>query len=54
MKEEDNKAFLEWWKSQGRYDHDEEFVIAKAAWEAAIAYEQNKSIRTYRWDGVIR
>ena len=24
------------------------------AWQAAITYEQNKPIRTYRWDGVLR
>jgi hypothetical protein len=24
------------------------------AWQAAIKYEQNKPIRTYRWDGVLR
>ena len=25
-----------------------------AAWAAAIKYEQNKPMRTYRWDGVLR
>lgn len=54
MKEEDLKAFHEWWSQQGCTEGDIEYTTAKAAWEAAIAYEQNKSIRTYRWDGVIR
>lgn len=54
MKEEDLKAFLKWWKDQGYWDNDPLLETAKAAWEAAIAYEQNKTVRTYRWDGVIR
>jgi hypothetical protein len=24
------------------------------AWQAAIKYEQDKPVRTYRWDGVLR
>jgi hypothetical protein len=54
MKQEDEKAFLEWWKEQHYTEGDIEFVAAKAAWQAAIEHEQNKPIRTYRWDGIIR
>lgn len=55
MKPEDLKALDKWWKDQGRSkENDSEYETAKAAWEAAIAYEQDKTIRTYRWDGVLR
>ena len=53
MKEEDKTAFELWWSEQGCKESDPEFETAKAAWIAAIAYEQNKTIRTYRWNGVI-
>lgn len=54
MKDDDYKAFLKWWTDQGCSENDPLFVHAKAAWAAAIAYEQNKTMRTYRWDGVLR
>jgi hypothetical protein len=54
MKEEDLKEFEKWWTEQGCSESDPLFETAKTAWAAAIAYEQNKPIRTYRWDGVIR
>lgn len=59
MKPEDKEAFDRWWDawhdplispSESRFLH----AAAKAAWTAAIEYEQDKPIRTYRWDGVIR
>ena len=58
MKTEDYDAFKSWWLAS-KYnqvvipkERSEQF--AKDVWEAAIAYEQDKPIRTYRWDGVIR
>ena len=58
MKPEDLKAFQQWWLAskynQVVFPKDGWEQIAKDAWGAAIKYEQNKTIRTYRWDGVIR
>lgn len=52
---EQEKAFNEWWaaydKSKNEYDMKD---LAKKAWLAAIDYQENKSNREFRWDGVIR
>ena len=58
MKQEDYDAFKAWWLAS-KYNQvvipEEGWEqLAKDTWEAAIAYEQDKPIRTYRWDGVIR
>jgi len=58
MKQEDYEAFKSWWLTS-KYNQvvmpEEGWEqLAKDAWEMAIAYEQNKPIRTYRWDGVLR
>lgn len=58
MKPEDFDAFKAWWLAS-KYNQDvipaERWEqIAKDVWEAAIAYEQDKPIRTYRWNGVIQ
>jgi len=34
--------------------NDEIRKLLFEAWQAAIKYEQDKPIRTYRWDGVLR
>ena len=58
MKEQDLKEFEKWWLAskynQVVYPMEGWEQIAKDAWAAAIAYEQNKTMRTYRWDGVLR
>jgi hypothetical protein len=52
---EQEKAFNEWWaaydKSKTEYNMKD---LAKKAWLAAIDYQENKSNREFRWDGVIR
>jgi len=58
MKSEDYQTFKAWWLAS-KYNQvvipEEGWEqLAKDAWEAAIAYEQDKPIRTYRWDGVLR
>ena len=58
MKSEDYQTFKAWWLAS-KYNQvvipaEEWEQLAKDAWEAAIAYEQDKPIRTYRWDGVLR
>ena len=58
MKPEDYQTFKAWWLAS-KYNQvvipaEGLEQIAKDAWEAAIAYEQDKPIRTYRWDGVLR
>jgi hypothetical protein len=58
MKQEDYEAFKSWWLTckynQVVMPEEGWEQLAKDAWEMAIAYEQNKPIRTYRWDGVLR
>ena len=58
MKPEDYEAFKSWWLAS-KYNQvgipkEESEQLAKDAWEAAIDYEQDKPIRTYRWNGVIQ
>ena len=58
MKQEDYDKFKEWWLAS-KYNQvvspaEGWEQIAKDVWEAAIAYEQDKPIRTYRWNGVIQ
>lgn len=58
MKPEDYQTFKAWWLAS-KYNQvvipaEEWEQLAKDAWEAAIAHEQDKPIRTYRWDGVLR
>ena len=58
MKPEDLTEFNNWWLAS-KYNQvvapaDGWEQIAKDAWEAAIKYEQNKTIRTYRWTGVLQ
>jgi hypothetical protein len=58
MKPEDLTEFNKWWQAS-KYNQVVAPAtgweqIAKDAWEAAIKYEQNKTIRTYRWSGVIQ
>ena len=53
----DLQAFEQWWLTS-KYTQvviptDNWKQIAKDAWEAAIKYEQDKPIRTYRWNGVL-
>lgn len=53
----DLQAFEQWWLAS-KYNQvviptDNWKQIAKDAWEAAIKYEQDKPIRTYRWNGVL-
>ena len=53
--QQDEDAFNEWISNLPNYDliylsHKE---MMKLAWKQAIEYEQNKPIRTYRWNGVI-
>lgn len=49
----DDEAFELWFKQL----HDYQLIIYKdlmfLAWKEAIKYEQNKPIRTYRWNGVL-
>ena len=57
MKQEDTEAFEHWLYSNFKIidlPSREEKEKWLAVWIAAIKYEQNKPIRTYRWDGVIR
>ena len=57
MKQEDKEAFEHWLYSNFKIvelPSPEEKEKWLAVWIAAIKYEQNKPIRTYRWDGVIR
>ena len=57
MKQEDTEAFEHWLYSNFKIidlPRQEEKEKWLAVWNAAIKYEQNKPIRTYRWDGVIR
>lgn len=54
MNNEDVREFLKWWEEQKLPDSNErEKHLASMAWEAAIKYEKNKPVRTYRWDGVL-
>ena len=58
MKQEDYDSFKSWWLAS-KYNQvvmpkQESEQLAKDVWEAAIAYEQDKPIRTYRWNGVIQ
>ena len=58
MKTEDFDAFKAWWLAS-KYNqvvlpNEAQEQLAKDVWEAAIDYEQDKPIRTYRWDGVLR
>lgn len=55
----DKEAFDSWfavWKdvSQEKVADEPTYIEAFAVWKAAISHERNKTIRTYRWDGVIR
>ncbi len=55
MTAEQEKAFNEWWNSYSKTKIDDETKnLAKHAWLAAINYQENKSNREFRWDGVIR
>lgn len=59
MKIEDKEAFETWWEGWhdpllGQSESLLLYNVALKAWEEAIAHEQNKPIRTYRWDGVLR
>lgn len=51
---QDEEAFTEWFEglenNQIFLPHKE---MMRLAWEQAIKYEQNKPIRTYRWNGVL-
>ena len=54
---EDTKAFEDWIFSNFRleeYPNNKIKELMEQAWLAAIQYEQNKPMRTYRWDGVLR
>ena len=56
MKQDDTEAFEHWLYSNFKIidlPSQEEKEKWMAVWNAAIKYEQNKPIRTYRWDGVI-
>ena len=57
MKQEDTEAFEHWLYSNFKIvdlPNPKEKEKWLTVWNAAITYEQNKPIRTYRWDGVIR
>jgi len=57
MKQEDTEAFEHWLYSNFKIvdlPNPKEKEKWLTVWNAAIKYEQNKPIRTYRWDGVIR
>ena len=52
--QQDEEAFVEWFESlinEHLYLPHKEMM--KLAWKQAIKYEQNKPIRTYRWNGVL-
>lgn len=54
---EDIKAFEDWMFSNFRleeYPTEKIKELMEQAWLAAIQYEQNKPMRTYRWDGIIK
>lgn len=54
LQNQDNEAFEEWFKNlvnEHLYLPHKEMM--KLAWDQAIKYEQNKPIRTYRWNGVL-
>jgi hypothetical protein len=57
---EDDKAFVAWfdkWKKENKQEtplKDEHYNLARESWLAAVEYVNNKPVRTYRWDGVIR
>ena len=57
---EDNKAFVAWfdkWKKENKPEKplkDEHYNLVRESWLAAVEYVNNKPVRTYRWDGVIR
>lgn len=54
---EDIKAFEDWIFSNFRleeYPTEKIKELMEQAWLAAIQYEQNKPMRTYRWDGIIK
>ena len=55
MSAEQEIAFNNWWNRW--YNSTNDIIIkeaAREAWIAAIEYQQNKSNREFRWDGVIR
>ena len=56
MKQDDKEGFEHWLYTNFKLidlPSQEEKEKWMAVWNAAIKYEQNKPIRTYRWDGVI-
>jgi hypothetical protein len=56
MNQDDKEGFEHWLYSNFKIvdlPNPEEKEKWMAVWNAAIKYEQNKPIRTYRWDGVI-
>jgi hypothetical protein len=54
MTEEDKNSFENWFKTLNRDVFLPHKEMMKVAWEEAIKHEQNKPVRTYRWDGVLR
>jgi len=57
MEDKDRNAFDNWlfdnFKLRELPESDVRELMYEA-WIAAIDYEQNKPMRTYRWDGVLR